>query len=206
MEEHTGDRDHGAGHYGGGSDAPQWASRERNSEGRAGRHVASGTRRDRKMYQPGDARPDVIDGLESVATDAVERPLRVRASRMENGDSKPRAKVASIWRTSAPSQGRVFPAADRGRQSQPPDFLVVDRGRLEGVCEEMMRIGLRRPPRRWRGLAVAFVVTILGGGCAPLRTVCAPGTWAPTTAEVTWSAGPHGTGSVPAMSCEAAPK
>src|SRR5215470_15478750 len=72
MEEHTGDRDHGAGHYGGGSDAPQWASRERNSEGRAGRHVASGARRDRKMYQPGPARPDVIVGLESAVAGFLE--------------------------------------------------------------------------------------------------------------------------------------
>jgi len=67
-------------------------------------------------------------------------------------------------------------------------------------------MGWRRRPRRWRALVAAFVVAILGGGCAPLRTVCAPGTWAPTTAEVTWSPGPHGSGSVPAMSCEAAPK
>ena len=79
-------------------------------------------------------------------------------------------------------------------------------GRLKGACEDMIRIGWRRRPGRWRGLAVAFVVATLVSGCAPLRTVCVPGTWAPTTAEVTWSPGPHGSGSVPAMSCEAAPK
>jgi len=66
--------------------------------------------------------------------------------------------------------------------------------------------GRRRDSGSWsvseEVLAVAFGVATFVSGCTALGTLCAPGTLAPTTAEVAWSAGPYGSGLVPAMGCE----
>ena len=79
-------------------------------------------------------------------------------------------------------------------------------GGVHETGRKMIGVWAGRRPRRWGVLAVAVAGAILMSGCTKLGTVCAPGTWAPATAEVTWSPGPQGTGSVPAVSCESAPK
>src|SRR5215470_9577751 len=137
-------------------------------------------------------------------------PRRLHPARSDCGcpchHSHHQDNPSSVFQKQPLELGDARLAADSGWRSRLPRSPGGRQGRLRAASKDMIRIEWRRRPRRWRGLAVAFVFAILGGGCAPLRTVCAPGTWAPTTAEVTWSPGPHGSGSVPAMSCEAAPK
>src|ERR1700687_1107063 len=82
--------------------------------------------------------------------------------------------------------------------------LRATSGPLRRPEEGMTRSEVRLRPRRRGALAVAIAVAVFVSGCTMLGTVCAPGMWAPTTAEVAWSPGPYGTGLVPAVGGETA--